>query len=145
VELKSGREIITPLAAVLAESDLDPEQLRILSFDAALIAKVKRLLPRYKACWLTGYRWSTAGGWRPSQEEVLVKLQQAGADGLASRARSVVDKKLVAALRFAGKEIHIWTVDDAAEAGRLQDLGIDSIMTNRPGWMRNMLASSRQV
>ena len=141
VELKSGQEIINPLAAVLVESKLDPEQLRVLSFDGDLLAKIKRLLPRYKTCLLIDYCWSRkAGGWLPSKKEILSKLQQTGVDGLASRARSVIDRELVAALRIAGKEIHAWTVDDVAEAGRLNELDIDSIMTNRPGWLRSMLS-----
>ena len=41
-----------------------------------------------------------------------------------------------------GKEIHVWTVDRPAAAERLRSLGVDSIMTNRPGWLRQRLTNS---
>lgn len=140
IEIKSGFEILSPLANALAESKVEPEQILILAFDQTLIAKVKKRLPQYKACWLTDYRWSrTKGGWQPSREAVLDVLRISGADGLASRACSVVDESFVKLLRDAGMEIHIWTVDNAAKAKAFLGLHVDSIITNRPGWMRKKL------
>lgn len=137
VELKSGAEIVAALATVLAESAVPAGQIRFLSFDAGLIGLVKERLPGYRACWLTDYRFR--GVWRPSRAEVLATLQACGADGLASRDRTILDAALVDALRERRMEIHVWTVDAAAAARRLVELGVDSIMTNRPGWLRRAI------
>lgn len=40
----------------------------------------------------------------------------------------------------AGYRIRVWTVDDAAEARRLMALGVDALITNRPGPLRAELA-----
>jgi glycerophosphoryl diester phosphodiesterase len=104
-----------------------------LSFEADLIAMVKKAFPAYRACWLTDYRWR--GGWMPSPDQILATLKRCGADGLASRGRSALDAALVSLLKEAGAEIHVWTVDDAPRARRFAALGVDSIMTNRPGWL----------
>jgi glycerophosphoryl diester phosphodiesterase len=32
--------------------------------------------------------------------------------------------------------LHVWTVDDLAVARRWIDLGVASVTTNRPGWLR---------
>jgi glycerophosphoryl diester phosphodiesterase len=36
--------------------------------------------------------------------------------------------------------VHIWTVDSLPRARCLAALGVDSIMTNRPGWLKTHLA-----
>jgi glycerophosphoryl diester phosphodiesterase len=140
LELKSGPEMVEPLAASLAASALAPEQVRLLSFNADLIRTLKERLPQYRACWLADYRFR--GVWRPSRREILATLQASRADGLASRDRAILDASLVQMLRARSLEIHVWTVDAAAAARRLLALGVDSIMTNRPGWLR--LAALRQ-
>lgn len=141
IELKSGPEIIPSLARALAESGVAGAHIRLLAFSAPLIAVLKESLPAYRACWLTDYRWGGRSGfWRPSPEEMLATLSSTGADGLASRARPLLNGDFVAALRRACREIHVWTVDDLATACRLREIGVDSIMTNRPGWLRRRLA-----
>ena len=142
IELKSGPEILPPLEADLAGSGVAASQVRFLSFDAELIRTVKERLPGYRACWLTDYRWR--GAWHPSSREVLAALLQSGADGVASRDRAILDPPLVRELRERGLEIHVWTVDAAPAARRLCDLGVDSIMTNRPGWLRRALVGQLQ-
>jgi glycerophosphoryl diester phosphodiesterase len=130
IELKGGPGIIPRLSATLAAAGVEPQRLRLLSFSAELIRSLKELLPDYRTCWLTDYRWR--GAWHPSPREVLDTLRNCRADGLASRSRGVLERSFVAALREESREIHVWTVDAASEAQRLAALGVDSIMTNRP-------------
>ncbi|GFO64632.1 glycerophosphodiester phosphodiesterase [Geomonas paludis] len=137
VELKCGTEIIAPLAADLARAAVPADRIRFLAFDHLLVAALKERLPDYRVCWLCDYRWR--GGWHPSPAQVLARLAETGADGLASRDRAILDAALVRELRQRGLEIHVWTVDSARGAARLADLGVDSIMTNRPGWLRRAL------
>ena len=142
IELKSGPEIVAPLVQELARSGTAPEQLRLLAFSAPLLAELKAQLPGYRACWLTDCRrWLPGGVWRPSREEILATLRRSGFDGLAIRGRAILDERFVAALRREGYEIHVWTVDAAAAARRFVALGVDSIMTNRPGWLRQKLCA----
>ena len=138
IELKSGPGIVGPLAAVLAQCGVPAGQIRLLSFGAELIRLLKERIPGYRACWLTDYRFR--GAWRPSPGEILATLKASRADGLASRDRSPLDAPLVAAVRQESLELHVWTVDAAKAGRRLCALGVDSIMTNRPGWLRRALA-----
>jgi glycerophosphoryl diester phosphodiesterase len=137
IEIKCGGEIIAPLAATLAGSTLSPDQVRLLTFSADLARGLKEGLPQYRVCWLTDYRFR--GVWRPSRSEVLKTLKECRADGLASRDRALLDSSLVEALRQEDLEIHVWTVDSANAGRRLLALGVDSIITNRPGFMRRAL------
>lgn len=141
IEIKSGPEIIAPLEGVLQASGLSPERVRLLSFSAPLIAELKQRLPDWHACWLCDYRHTLLNNvWRPSRADVLDTLQRSGADGLASANRAFLDRDLVETLKGLGKELHVWTVDRPSAAHYLHELGVDSIMTNRPGWLRRRLA-----
>ena len=140
IELKSGPEILLPLAAVLAESGLKPEQAAIFAFDEELIAASRELFPRNKRLWITDYKRDWLGGsWKPSTGEILRTLERTGVDGLASKAHRAIDTAFVQALRAAGMELHVWTVDAPRSAARFLALGVDSIITNRPEWLKSRL------
>jgi glycerophosphoryl diester phosphodiesterase len=140
IEIKSGAEIIAPLKGVLQASGLSPERVRLLSFSAPLIAELKQRLPDWHACWLCDYRHTLLNNvWRPSRADVLDTLRRTGADGLASANRAFLDRDLAETLKGLGKELHVWTVDRPSDAHYLNGLGVDSIMTNRPGWLRGRL------
>jgi glycerophosphoryl diester phosphodiesterase len=143
IELKAGPEIIPHLEKALRASALSPEHIRLLSFSAPLIAELKHRLPDWHACWLSDYRHSLLNNaWYPSRADVLDTLHRSGADGLASADRAILDRELAERLRERGKELHVWTVDRLPAARRLCALGVDSIMTNRPGWLRRRLTTS---
>lgn len=140
IEIKCGAEIIPPLAKTLKTAGTSPERIRLLSFSAHLIAELKQLLPEWRSCWLSDYRHTLPGNrWHPSRKTVLETLLRSGADGLASANRAILDQGFVNELREQDKELHVWTVDRQADAERLCTLGVDSIMTNRPGWLRHKL------
>lgn len=141
IEIKCGAEIIAPLEMLLRASGATPERIRLLSFSAALITELRQRLPEWHACWLSDYRHTLPGSrWRPSQEAVHETLNRSGADGLGSANRAILNQGFVASLRESGSELHVWTVDRPSDARRLCKLGVDSIMTNRPGWLRQKLA-----
>lgn len=48
-------------------------------------------------------------------------------------ARGLVDAALLAWARRRGLRVNVWTVDDPAEAARLVRLGVNGLITNRPG------------
>ncbi len=53
----------------------------------------------------------------------------------------VVDTAFLGAARRAGLPVHVWTVDDPAEAARLRALGVCGIITNYPERMRGLTPS----
>jgi glycerophosphoryl diester phosphodiesterase len=52
---------------------------------------------------------------------------------------TIVDERFVAAAHGRGLAVHVWTIDDDDEMERLLDLGVDGIMTDRPGPLRAVL------
>ncbi len=51
----------------------------------------------------------------------------------------IVTPGFLRAAHARGKQVHVWTIDDAAEMGRLLDLGVDGIMTDRPTLLRQVM------
>lgn len=145
IELKSGPAILPPLAAILAGAGLDPRQVVILAFSEEVITAARRQLPRVKALWLTDILWEREGGsWTPAIGTALRTLERTGASGFSCRARSAIDVPFVQALHAAGMEFHVWTVDAPRTAARFAALGVDSVTTNRPGWLRARLLEAAQ-
>ena len=67
----------------------------------------------------------------------------AGADALqvpeVARGLRVVDPKFVRAAHAAGKQVHVWTVNDAGDMRRLLEIGVDGIVTDRPDVLNEVL------
>lgn len=51
----------------------------------------------------------------------------------------IVTPAFLRAAHAAGKPVHVWTIDDAVEMGRLLELGVDGIMTDRPTLLREVM------
>ncbi|MCB2223381.1 MAG: glycerophosphodiester phosphodiesterase, partial [Actinobacteria bacterium] len=52
---------------------------------------------------------------------------------------TVAGRRFVEAAHRAGKQVHVWTVNDAAAMRRLLDLGVDGIVTDRPDVLNDVL------
>ncbi len=56
----------------------------------------------------------------------------------------LVDERFLDRAHRSGLVVHVWTVDEAEEMRRLLDLGVDGIMTDRPGVLRDVLVARGQ-
>jgi glycerophosphoryl diester phosphodiesterase len=144
IELKSGPEIVEPMASAIEASSLLPEQIVIISFNDKSIAESKRQLPHLRAHWLAGYKEQPDGSLAPTKESVAATIRKIGADGFGSNALPEhFNAAFIDYLRENGcREFHVWTVNDPKVARFYQQLGAWSITTDRPGWLRDHLDRS---
>lgn len=56
----------------------------------------------------------------------------------------VVDRRFLDGAHRRGLPVHVWTIDDEAEMDRLLDLGVDGIMSDRPGVLKEVLVRRGQ-
>lgn len=143
VEIKCGPEIVPVLQKQISASDLQPAQIVFIAFSESVVTACRKAMPEIKASWLTSFSQSKlTRRWSPSPEKILQTLDETGATGVGVKSElKVVDRALVQRVHDAGKEFHVWTVNDAEDAKRLSAMGVDSITTDRPAHIRNSLKS----
>lgn len=134
VEIKCGPEIIPYLLPEIDKSSLTAEQVVIISFNAAVIEAMKKARPAHKAYWLTGFK-QVNGKTTPSFDQVINTLKEIKADGVSS-SKTRLTNGFVKAMRSAGFEHHVWTVNDQATAQKVFTWGARSITTDRPAYIR---------
>jgi glycerophosphoryl diester phosphodiesterase len=141
LELKSGPEVVAPMAKVIAKSHVSPDQIVIISFHDDAIAASKKAMPHIKALWLCGMQKKKDGTPPPTVDEVAATLKRTSADGLdAEAAPDYFNAAFIKSLKEKGcREFSVWTVDDPKVARLYADLGAWSITTNRPGWLGEQL------
>lgn len=143
IEIKCGPEIVPVLKKQLAEfPNLKPEQIAIICFNQKVIIACREQLPHLTANWLVSYNQDDkTGGLKPSPDSVFATLKEIGANGLGTHANpKVIDPAFVNRLRNAKCGFHCWTVNDPALAKQFQALGVDSITTDRPAFIREAIA-----
>lgn len=139
IEIKCGPEIVPALKRQLEKfPQLKPDQIAIISFNEDVITACRSQLPQLTANWLVGYKQNKATGeWQPAARSILASLARNGASGLGTQAQlEVITPEFIEQLRDAKLGFHCWTVDDAPTAAQFQSLGVDSITTNVPDFIR---------
>ena len=86
LELKSGPEIVGPMAKVIAASQVSPEQIVLISFNADAIAACKKQMPHIKALWLCSFKKKKRDTPPQTVAEVAATLKRIHADGLDAEA-----------------------------------------------------------
>lgn len=71
----------------------------------------------------------------------MMPVQPCAQVPVSMRGIRVVTARTVEQAHLHGMQVHVWTVDDPAEMGRLLDLGVDGIMTDQPAVLKQVLQS----
>lgn len=134
VEIKQDLDrIIDVLLQTVAESPVDLSRITVISFNAGIVRRAKRLAPTLRALLLhdpDDDGGQGAGRLSAGQLAQLALEVQADGIGLGNSAR--VDWNYARQLRHVGLELHVWTVNSLADALRFADLGFLSLTTDRP-------------
>lgn len=139
VEVKCGAEILPALEKILAARGAG-KKIVLFGFDLSVVREAKRRLPALPVLWLHKGEKKAPGQPAVCPKGMLRSAKDSGLDGVGLHFE-IVSADLVAEARELGLRVLVWTVDDPAEARRLQKLGVDALITNRPGEMRKLLFS----
>ncbi len=140
LEIKDGPSLVPVLKRDLEESGLGADQIVAITFHEDVLMAVRRQIPELKALLLTGVQRGADGGPSPSAEDLARKLVELGAHGVDAGGADCIDAAYVEAIHTRGFEFHVWTVDEAEQARRLIDAGVDSITSNRAHYLTQALA-----
>jgi glycerophosphoryl diester phosphodiesterase len=96
---------------------------RMMSFSQLALRRMSATAPAVPTVQLIGVRL------RPIRRELLMGSATAVGPGIALLR---ADPRYVADAHAAGKEVHVWTVNDPADMDYVQHLGVDAVITDHP-------------
>ena len=70
--------------------------------------------------------------WRSGLPRKAARALRAGECEALMAHRLLVSRRLVREVHAAGGQLYVWTVDDAEQIRRLEELGVDAVITNDP-------------
>ena len=129
IEVKAGPEIVPHVKKVFeGQTNATPSNVLFITFNRKTCKALKKAMPKYKTLWLVNPKKGTPFA---KPEAVVTKLKELGVDGIDCRYRgNVVTKEYVKAIRDAGFEFHVWTVDDLPTAVEAFKRGAQTVSTN---------------
>lgn len=135
IEIKDGTRMVKPLAEQLNKTNIGKSRLAIICFNQEVAVASKKAMPELDVHLLvstkTYEKMGTAG--------LIKTLKRLGVDGVDIQASRAITPELGAALRKNGLQYHCWTVNEAPLARHMMEMGVDSITTDRPGFLRQAL------
>jgi glycerophosphoryl diester phosphodiesterase len=127
LELKE--DLVAHLSRTLIHASLD--LITLIAFDAEIIAAAKKQIPACRALWL--FSNYAAVPKKRRGEFLASRVRELGVDGVDLRHERHLTTDLLRPLRDEGRTIFVYTINDAKDAKRCADLGVDGITTDRPG------------
>jgi glycerophosphoryl diester phosphodiesterase len=138
IEIKCGPEIIPQLLKEIDQSGLQLSQIVVICFNAKVLKELKEKSPKLKVSWLSSFKKEKGSEKMvPSLEDVFGTLEWIGAEGFSSSA--AIPEAYMNPIKSRGYEWHVWTVNDAKQAVRMKQLGVQSITTDRPGYLKEQI------
>jgi len=116
--------------AVKAEPKATPERVLFITFSAETVKEMRRLLPEYRAYWLTGSGPDKEGKPGPTAEEIIAKAKACNAPGVDVGDSVDITAEFVKAVKAAGLSMHVWTVNRAPRARELAAMGVETVTTD---------------
>ncbi|MCA9639555.1 MAG: glycerophosphodiester phosphodiesterase [Polyangiaceae bacterium] len=126
--------LVQGCAALVKDLQSPGEFVLFSSFNPLLVAMLRRLVPDVPGAWLV----------HQGQARMLRAVKQRAArSALKLNAvhpqGKVTDAELVSALHAQGSLVNVWTVNDSEDARRLDALGVDALISDCPGQLRQSL------
>ncbi|WP_128378457.1 glycerophosphodiester phosphodiesterase [Streptomyces cavernae] len=137
VDMKAESSLL-PLLDLIRRTDCW-DRICVGSFNEARVARAQRLAgPRLA----TSYGTKGVLGLRLRSWGFPAALRRSAVCAQVPQAQSgipVVDHRFIQEAHARGLQVHVWTVNDAVAMHRLLDLGVDGIMTDHIGTLRDVL------
>jgi glycerophosphoryl diester phosphodiesterase len=137
-------EAAVELLADTIEEHEAHERVCLSSFGVSRLHRLRRRLgPRVaSAATMHGVAWNV---FAPALTRVLntpaAALQMPVESLILGRQRRVLTPALIKAVHRAGKQVHVWTIDDQQSMEELIDAGVDGIFTDRVDTLKSVLTT----
>jgi glycerophosphoryl diester phosphodiesterase len=132
-----GRAVEQRLLALLRKRGLDrhsdghPVGVTVMSFSPLAVRRVRAMAPNLPRVQLMDL---IPPGLKPSRLPFGARIAGPGLELVRRR------PDLVRRLKARGNDVYVWTVNELSDVDMMLDLGVDAIITDRPGEVRAHLA-----
>ncbi len=129
VEIKPGPEIVPFVKEVFEkQTNATPGNALFISFNQESCKALKAAMPEYKVFWLVSPSHETPF---VTAEGLVAKLRELGVDGVdCCYNPDIVTSDFVKAVKAAGFEFHVWTVDELPDTIEAFCRGVQTVTTN---------------
>ncbi len=138
IEIKCGGEFIFPLQTVI---DACGKRRRIAfkSFDIETLSETAKNFRDIPCCWLIERIPKNTEHDRPEHIRRFIEAAlDRGFNGMSVNSSGLTTLFVEMAID-AGLRLFAWTVNEPQDAKRLMSSGVHGLVTDRPGWLREML------
>lgn len=144
IELKSDNpELVNAVKRLLAETDLKPEQVVLISFHHEQIKRASETMPEYAGYLLSGWEaGKEAGTFTPGVEPLIRAAHDNHAAGLDLAGYVRWPREAIRQWRNAGFKLAVWTIDDEELARYYVENKVDSITSNRAAALKKHFADA---
>lgn len=145
IDVKTGPEIVPHIRRVFdAQTRATPENALFISFEKDTCKALKEQMGEYRVLWISNSKhWETPGFPPVTAEEVIAAMRETGADGVDIHyLPDAFTPEFASAVRDAGCELHVWTIDDLEDAREALRRGAQSVTTNYAEKMVELAAAT---
>tara|TARA_X000000368_G_C23040806_1_gene716796 strand:+ start:157 stop:885 length:729 start_codon:yes stop_codon:yes gene_type:complete len=136
IEIKTSLEIIDPLISLVLSSKITQKNITMISFNAEVIKEIKLRLPEVTCNLLTAFDPSY------NEKDLPQLLKKIDADGVGVQNHAKLTKDFIDKIKNINKDVHVWTVNEGEKAKKYSLLGLSSITTNKPRYIKYFLSAS---
>jgi len=133
IEFKCGQEAVVVLKQILKEYGRT-EDVAVVSFDLQTLRESKREMPECTTYWI--HDASDLDEY--IKNWLIKKCAKVGLDGFMF-STEVVTRELVEFVHENNLKLYSWTVNSPKTLNLFKRWGVDGIITDRPGWLREQI------
>lgn len=139
VEIKANDpDVIDAMVREIDAAGIDKKQIVMISFYEDIVRIYKERYPDRKALFLTACTAESNGTWGPTAAELIERLKNMKADGVDINGNpSFIKKEYVDAVKAAGFEFAVWTIDRKEIADLFIYYNVDAITSNCAANLKN--------
>lgn len=144
VEVKSDVRILPHLMEVI-DAEGKRDRIVLISFDLDVVTALKKLAREVPTYWIvSAEKNKVTQHYVPYSKTLIEKAKQAGLEGLALH-YGPLNAAYVQAVRAAGLDIYVWTINEPKDAMRMLEMGIERITTDRPQWLKQQVEALQKT
>jgi glycerophosphoryl diester phosphodiesterase len=132
VEIKCGTEVFPALKKAIDESG-KIGQIIFISFNWDVVLKAHEMFPENECYYLKMFPFGLKAKMKAAAEKGLTGV---------NLYHKIITKRVVEQASEQGLEVLAWTVDEPEVVKRLNDLGVTTVTTNRPGWLKKQVENN---